>query len=110
MTDENYNGWSNRETWATALHIDNDQGFYNYRCELVELARTYGRKNAHRCLTEENATHIFLQKSLRTWIECLFESYFEEPKNNKKIGLMVQDIGSLWRVEWREIATSFLEE
>ena len=25
---EEYNGWTNRETWATALHINNDQGLY----------------------------------------------------------------------------------
>jgi len=28
---EQFNGWSNRETWATALWIDNDQ----YMCELA---------------------------------------------------------------------------
>ena len=26
-TDEKYNGWTNRETWAVALHINNDQGW-----------------------------------------------------------------------------------
>lgn len=25
--DETYEGWSNRETWAVALHINNDQGW-----------------------------------------------------------------------------------
>src|SRR5690242_7741005 len=24
---ERYNGWTNRETWAVALHINNDQGW-----------------------------------------------------------------------------------
>ena len=26
-TVEPYNGWSNRETWAVALYINNDQGW-----------------------------------------------------------------------------------
>jgi hypothetical protein len=25
-TDETYNGWTNRETWAVSLHLGNNQG------------------------------------------------------------------------------------
>ena len=28
--EERYNGWTNYETWAVALWIDNDQGTYGY--------------------------------------------------------------------------------
>lgn len=27
MSDTTYNGWTNRETWAVALHVNNDQGW-----------------------------------------------------------------------------------
>jgi len=30
--------------------------------------------------------------------------YYEEVKN------MVQDVGSLWRVEWREITNAFIDD
>ena len=33
---DGYNGWSNRETWAAALHINNDQTLY-------EIAQDYTR-------------------------------------------------------------------
>jgi hypothetical protein len=32
---EEYNGWTNRETWGLALHIDNDQGLQEQASELI---------------------------------------------------------------------------
>lgn len=29
-TDKTYNGWTNYETWATKLWMDNDESSYNY--------------------------------------------------------------------------------
>lgn len=36
MVDETYNGWTNYETWAVALWMDNDQGSYLYWRERAE--------------------------------------------------------------------------
>jgi hypothetical protein len=33
---EEYNGWVNRETWATVMHLSNDEGLYDKCLELVE--------------------------------------------------------------------------
>ena len=30
MTDDEYNGWTNRETWAVKLHWDNNPGDYDF--------------------------------------------------------------------------------
>ncbi|NER31140.1 MAG: hypothetical protein F6J89_26845 [Symploca sp. SIO1C4] len=36
--DQTYNGWTNYETWAVALWIDNDYGSHQYRKELSRNA------------------------------------------------------------------------
>jgi hypothetical protein len=34
-----YNGWTNYETWAVALWLDNEEGTYDVRCEMARRAR-----------------------------------------------------------------------
>ena len=36
MTNEQYNGWTNRETWLTNLWLTNDQGIYEYVVESLQ--------------------------------------------------------------------------
>lgn len=36
MTDTTYNGWTNYETWAVNLWLDNDQGSQEYWREIAE--------------------------------------------------------------------------
>lgn len=39
MSDESYNGWSNRETWLVNLHLTNDYDTYKDVQGLVEGAQ-----------------------------------------------------------------------
>ena len=98
---ENYNGWSNRETWATALHINND---YGLQLEMEE-------KVAH--LIEEHEGDrdeviTDLSEWLQGWITNLVSAEWWRDELGCEMSegaeMMRQDIGSLWRVEWREIA------
>jgi len=36
LTDTEYNGWENYETWNVALWIDNDEGLYNIARRCVD--------------------------------------------------------------------------
>ncbi|MCA9324534.1 hypothetical protein KDA23_00490 [Candidatus Saccharibacteria bacterium] len=36
-TEQNYNGWSNRETWLAFLWLTNDQGNYSVFLEALKL-------------------------------------------------------------------------
>jgi hypothetical protein len=91
---EQFNGWTNRETWAVALHVDNDQG-------LQEQAQEYAKHALKYC---DSDPLMCLEESLENFVTELLEADWEGVK------LMRYDIGSLWRVNWREIAENYLLE
>jgi len=92
---QEYNGWTNRETWATNLWIDNDRGLYERVQEITEEAMDSVRELADN-------------------IQGLFEELFDMENifgdYGKELIIMSQDIGSLYRVNWHEIAESKLLE
>lgn len=96
-----YNGWTNRETWATALHINNDEGLYN---QAREMASEYAKQRDEASIANES--WLFAQYCDQ--IENFIDDLFDENWDNLKA--MRNDIGSLYRVNWREIAESFVEE
>jgi hypothetical protein len=93
---EEYNGWKNRETWAMALWLNNDEGFQNQVQELAEEAR------------DEEYPASRLAEALESFIEELFD--FDNISDNRQLFNMLTDIGSLYRVNWYEIAQTFIEE
>lgn len=92
MCNEEYNGWSNRETWATALHLDNDQGLQEQVKELTQHALDECDSEPRMCLEE----------SIENLVTELIDADWDGVKP------MRYDIGSLWRVNWREIAGTYL--
>ena len=48
LMDNNYNGWSNYETWNVALWLGNDYGLYTMACEWAE----HGYKSLSHMLME----------------------------------------------------------
>ena len=111
---ETYNGWTNRETWAVGLHINNDQGWQESVIETLTTAQEeYREEGCDAC--EGGETHALPAHKagdiIRENIEELFESIQSEPdmRSGELISVM-QDIGSLWRVNWTELGASFLED
>ena len=98
MESQEYNGWTNRETWATMLHIDNDQ-------VLLESALDYAKTSLDEH-PEEGARNC-LAESIQYWIEEDLLTR-ENIAGNEGLWLMLTDIGSLYRVNWREIAENLL--
>lgn len=93
---EEYNGWTNRETWAVNLWIDNDRGLYYTVQDYL--------KHASEC---DSDSLMCLEESL----ENLFDEAFSDIEEISQTGLtMLKDIGSLYRVNWREIANNMLSE
>jgi hypothetical protein len=102
MNVEEYNGWKNRETWAAKLWIDNDQALY-------EIAREYAQEEiqGHDEGEEINAYH--LGQTFKGWIEDDLLT-LENIAGNQALFNMLTDIGSLYRVDWREIAQAFIDD
>ena len=99
--EQEYEGWSNRETWATALHIDNDQ-------VLLEMALEYARQEIDSRDEDEEVDLNQLGETLRSWIEDDLLT-LENISGNHPLWLMLTDIGSLYRVNWREIAEVYVD-
>ena len=99
---EDYNGWSNRETWATMLHVDNDQVLY-------EIARDYAKQEIEGHDEGEEINTYYLGQTLKSWIEDDLLT-LENISGNQGLWLMLTDIGSLYRVNWEEIAENLLSQ
>jgi len=93
---ENYNGWTNRETWAVALHLDNEENTQKIVNEYVQHA-----------LKECESPVMCLEESLENFIDELWDDGTQLTRDR---ALMFRDIGSIYRVNWREIATSLIRE
>jgi hypothetical protein len=93
---EKYNGWSNRETWATVLHLNNDVGLYR-------TVQDWAVSNLQEQENEAEAVTV-LAESIEDFVTELVETDWDGVK------FMRYDIGSLWRVNWREVAESFISE
>lgn len=97
MTDTTYNGYTNYETWATALWLDNDQGTHEYVRELVQDAR--------RNCTVASSIRRYMQDALEDYVQELLLT--EDTPANLASDLLAH---SLSRVDWREMAEHYLAE
>jgi hypothetical protein len=105
-TDDTYNGWTNRETWAVALWINNEQGWQDGVHDALREALSMQTDE----LTASKAGEI-----VRESVEQLLtvDGYIEmtgEDHLPAELSRIAEDIGSLYRVDWREIGASFLRD
>lgn len=104
MSDQDgYNGWTNYETWATALWIDNEEGSYGEARRIVsEVVTTavqseWDQAHAGRCAN-----------ALKDWAEEWFIDPFTE---DSPAGLHADLLRAAWsEVNWYEIAENMLQE
>lgn len=99
---ESFNGWSNRETWAAALWIDNDQW-------LLETALDYAKQEIDGHDEGEEINPYYLGEALKYWLQDDLLT-LENIAGNQSLFNMLTDIGSLYRVDWRELGQHYLEQ
>lgn len=98
MTEDKYQGWTNRETWAVKLHWDNNEGDYNF---FTQNAKDFKR---------EGKEVFEFADFLKEEAETVYEIVFDENGGTEEAKLFVKDVGSLWRVNWIEIAEAYYRE
>jgi hypothetical protein len=92
---EQFNGWTNRETWAVVVNFDNNGQLYDIKQRAVKTL-------SH--LDDDQKTFI-----LERVLSETLESYLGRSNMPKNYDIL-KDVGSLWRVNWREIAESYISE
>jgi hypothetical protein len=108
---DEYSGWSNRETWALVLWIDNDQGLYNEAREKVkEIIKNIDddKRVKEKTWKRDEAMVFVTEDTLKEWLEDMRSEAFEDPANFKGVLKMWDDIGSDYRIDWREVAEHYV--
>lgn len=96
MNELEYNGWSNRETWATNLWLTNEYG-------ITKDLEIYFQE-LH---SEGEETTAEIKRKFAEYIENYTTELLAFENLNSTTYSMLTDIGSLYRVNWREIAEDF---
>lgn len=94
MSDETYNGWKNRETWAFNLHWQNDYGMYKDTLERGHGALHDNPGASDRELGE--AVVAYWRETLFDWDD---ESYGKLPD---ALVMFRDEVGSWWRIDYAE--------
>jgi hypothetical protein len=103
QTNEEYNGWTNRETWACNLWLGNDESSYHHINDLAEQAAKQAESEQY---LEQR--HILAQMIQELVTELSHDVNVGESTPEARV--MISDIGSIWRVDWQEIADNWLEQ
>jgi hypothetical protein len=108
MTDDKYNGWTNRETWAMALWLGNDEAMYRMaegmKGEAREVAVQKSIDYGFRVLPS-----TILGDALKEWAEEQSANVVDGNAGHET-RVWVVDVGSLYRVDWDEIGANLLSD
>lgn len=101
-----YNGWTNYETWAVNLYMDNDQPQERYWSE--ETRECFGQAKAEGPFTKAENAAFALQERIKEAHESAAEDMLQAAKY--EYGPLADLLrGALSEVNWREIAKSWIE-
>lgn len=115
---EEYNGWKNRETWALMLHVNNDEYLQG---ESLSVATDAFNDSIESVMAgEENpqddrtSAICSARDAFQEWAEGFLtvDGYQQQFGDDMPVNIvrMLEDIGSLYRVDWYQCAENLLED
>lgn len=106
---DRYQGWTNRATWAVALHINNDSGVHNMARSLA--ADAWGEATPSQYADRRTNAITILADQLKEFYEEQSESLFTAARiqHLEWIRLLTMDLIED-DMNWREIAGAFIDD
>jgi len=115
MTNEDYNGWVNRETWCFNLWLNNDQGLYHK----ARVAAMEGASKAQHMQREfpdlTVKPDLFIGEAIMKMMTGIYDDAMDVLLSGQSGGAvadtlrMFVEIGSCWRVDLNEIGSAWVE-
>lgn len=108
-TDKTYNGWTNYETWAVKLWIDNEQGSYSYwKSETRDVWEAAEDKYPNQFMDRNRNAQSLLAERL----QAAHDTESDHPVFNVADGTVYADLlnAALSEVNWHEIADALLSD
>mgnify|MGYP001592308569 CR=1 FL=1 len=103
---DRYNGWTNYETWAVALWLDNDQGSQEYWREIAEEAWRTAKPGEYTWQTQQF-------EAVSALAEYLEDAHIEHAGERLQgVNDVFSDLlsAALSSVDWREIAKHYIDD
>jgi hypothetical protein len=116
--DDTYNGYTNRETWALNLVLNNDQGLQEMTAERVADALanyTPWDWQTLNALDDQRAQYDAAGRA-NVAGDAVKELWEELTDPNEELMPLVaiisllDEVGSAWRVDWYEIGQSWIDD
>ncbi|MDQ6758310.1 MAG: hypothetical protein M3Z32_00425 [Acidobacteriota bacterium] len=113
-SSDEYNGWPNRESWAAALHISNDEALFDIiRAEVEAGLSAFLDKPYCKRQPFSERLRTLAGIAIREHVEYLAEATRNQDIDleiRETITMMLDEIGSRWRVDWDLVSEALFSD